>query len=50
MRAEVRRLTHGGALRLLKERWRNPIQATVTADGSFNNWPRLPVSVAGLRS
>jgi Uncharacterised nucleotidyltransferase len=29
-------------LRAIRHRWPNPIQATVDAGGSFNNWPRLP--------
>lgn len=34
----------------LRRRWRNPIQATVEADGRFNNWPKFPLQIAdGLK-
>jgi hypothetical protein len=32
-------------LRAFRQRWPNPIQATVNAGGSFNNSPRLPFQV-----
>lgn len=31
-----------GLLQDLKNRWPNPILATVSVNGSFNGWPRLP--------
>jgi hypothetical protein len=31
-----------GMLNSLRQRWPNPIEATVGVKGPFNNWPRLP--------
>ena len=34
----------------LGQRWPNPILATVSVDGSFNEFPRFPYQVANLMS
>ena len=35
-----------GLLGALKRRWPNPIEATYTLNGSFNNLPRFPYQLA----
>jgi hypothetical protein len=35
-----------GALKALRLRWPNPIEATVHVAGAFNNWPRLPYQLS----
>lgn len=34
-----------GVVRALRERWPNPIEATVGIKAPFNNWPRLPLQL-----
>jgi len=34
-----------GALQALRLRWPNPIEATVSVRGPFNQWPRLPFQI-----
>jgi hypothetical protein len=38
-------LVGGDALRILRQRWRNPNQATVDADLAFDNWPRFTLQL-----
>jgi hypothetical protein len=35
----------GGAIRSLRSRWPNALEATVGMKGPFNNWPRLPFQI-----
>jgi hypothetical protein len=35
-----------GVWHALRLRWPNPIEATVTVAGAFNDWPRLPYQIA----
>lgn len=37
-----------GIVRDLFRRWPNPIAATVSVNGEFNRWPRLPYQIANL--
>jgi hypothetical protein len=38
----------GGALQALRRRWPNPIEATVSTRGPFNDLPRLPFQVGDV--
>jgi len=48
MRAYLRRPR--GVLSDLRNRWPNPIEATVSVGGPFNEWPRLPFQLANCVS
>ena len=37
-----------GLLKAVGARWPDPISATVTVNGSFNQWPRLPYQLGSI--